>query len=61
MYLGSITCGQSYKAPTVVIYVSRVVNLSNLLVSTTLEWLFFAHRGFIRLATVDNLIKPLRS
>ena len=35
--------GQSYKTPTVVIYVSRVVNISNLLVSTTLE----ARRGFI--------------
>ena len=28
---------QSYKAPTIVIYVSRVVNISNLLVSMTLE------------------------
>ena len=30
--------GQSYKRPTIVIYVSRVINISNLLKSTTLEW-----------------------
>ena len=28
--------GQSYKAPKIVIYVFRVINISNLLVSTTL-------------------------
>ena len=32
----------------IVIYISRVVNISNLLVSTVV---FFAHRGFRRLAT----------
>ena len=32
-----VTSGQSYKAPTIVIYVSRDVNISNLVVSTTLE------------------------
>ena len=32
-----ITCGQSYKASTIIIYDSRVVNMSNLLVTTTLE------------------------
>ena len=31
------TSGQSYKATTILIYVSRVINISNLLVSTTLE------------------------
>ena len=31
------SCGQSYKAPTIVIYVSRVVNISHLLVTTTIE------------------------
>ena len=30
--------GQSYKAPTIVIYVSRVVNISNLLGSVALDW-----------------------
>ena len=30
--------GQSYKASTYEIYKSRVVNLSNLLAITTLEW-----------------------
>ena len=30
-------CGQSYKASTIVIYESRVVNQSNLIVTTTLE------------------------
>ena len=30
-------CGQSYKASTIIIYVSRVINISNLLVSTTLD------------------------
>ena len=29
--------GQSYKASTIIIYVSRVINISNLLVSTTLD------------------------
>ena len=32
-----MTCGQSYKASTIVIYESRVVNVSNLLVITTVE------------------------
>ena len=37
-YLGwPKTSGQSYKATTILIYVSRVINISNLLVSTTLE------------------------
>ena len=31
-------CGQSYKASTIVIYESRAVDKSNLLVSKTLEW-----------------------
>ena len=38
--LCNITClpsGQSYKAPKIIIYVSRVVHISNLLVSKTLE------------------------
>ena len=30
-------CGQSYKAPTIVIYVYTILNISILLVSTTLE------------------------
>ena len=30
-------CGQSYKASTIVIYESRVINMSNLLITTTLE------------------------
>ena len=30
-------CGQTYKASTIVIYESRVVNISNLLVTSTLE------------------------
>ena len=31
------TCGQCYKASLIVIYESRVVNISNLVVITTLE------------------------
>ena len=34
---GRHCCGKSYKHSTIVIYVSRVVNISNLGVSTTLE------------------------
>ena len=32
-----VSSGQSYKASTIVIYESRVVNMSNLLVTTTVE------------------------
>ena len=32
-----LTSGQYYKAATIAIYVSRVINMSNLLVTTTLE------------------------
>ena len=32
-----MTSGQSYKATTIVIYASRVVNIRNLLVTMTLE------------------------
>ena len=39
-----------YKDPTIVIYVSGVVNISNLLVSMTRVFIY-ARRGFIRLAT----------
>ena len=39
--LGSVdmfqTGGQSYKAPTIVMYISWVINISDLLVRTTLE------------------------
>ena len=35
------SCGTSYKASTIVIYESIVINVSNLLVNTTLEAYFF--------------------
>ena len=46
-----------YKAPTIVIYVSRVINISNLLDITSLESEFtLIGRGSIRLAIVDDLM-----
>ena len=35
-----VHCGQSYKASTIVVYESRVVNISNLRVITTVESYF---------------------
>ena len=35
-----VTCGQFYKASTIVIYESRVVNMNNLLVTTILDMQF---------------------
>ena len=47
------TCAQSYKASMIVIYESRVVNISNFLVTTTLEsYIIYAWEDFIRLATI---------
>ena len=43
--------GQSYKASTIVIYESRVINMSNLIVTTTVESWFTSGNLFIRCAT----------
>ena len=36
-HVNNSSCGQSYEATTIIMNVSRVINISNLLVSMTLE------------------------
>ena len=50
-----LTSGQSYKTSAIVIYESRVVNISNLLLSTTL----YPRRGFMRLATGHSALNQI--
>ena len=52
--------GQSYKASMIVIYEPRIVNMSNLLLTTTLQSKFMSVKCFIRLTTGFELlgIKP---
>ena len=56
LFYKSQISGQSYKASTIVIYESTVVNMCNLLVTTT-RVVIYEHKLFARLATDDTHCK----